>query len=383
MMFGRLGLFSTTLVLLIAPMIAQPTSTRTDQGEIVRVIATGQALLRHPLEQESPESAELVRAMLGGAHVVFTNFEAVVEAEPGMGRHRTALIHNAQPTALRSLRDLGFNLISLSNNHSWDLGDRGILATINEARRNGFQFSGTGRNIAQATAPAFLETTAGTVALVSMASGSIREGAAASPGSPGVNELRVAGGEPNVVDRARILDSIREAADRSDLVIAYHHNHVYDEQDPLTPPAWLRMWARHAIDAGASAYIVHGNPIPQGMEIYRGRAILYGLGNFIFQTRRVVHYADIPLSWRSVVADLEFQDGVLRSARFQPIVLHETLRDERRDLGYHFPAGAPRQAQGEAAAEILDLFTELSSAFGTPFVRQDGYAEWQNPEITP
>lgn len=383
MTVGRLRLFSTACVLVIAPSIVQPSAALTAQGQSIRVIATGQALLRHPLEQESPESAELVRVMLGGAQVVFTNFEAVVEAEPGMGRHRTALIHNARPDALRSLRDLGFNLISLSNNHSWDLGDRGILATIDEARRNGFQFSGTGRNSAEATAPAFLETTAGTVSLVSMASGSIREGAAASPGSPGVNELRVARGEPNALDRARILESIRAAADRSDLVIAYHHNHVYDQQDPLTPPEWLRAWARLAIDAGASAYIVHGNPIPQGMEIYRGRPILYGLGNFIFQTRRVVHYADIPLSWRSVVADLQFQDGVLRSARFRPIVLHETLRDERQELGYHFPAGAPRLARGEAAAEILGLFSDLSGAFGTRLVPQNGYAEWQNARITP
>ena len=71
----------------------------------------------------------------------------------------------------------------------------------------------------------------GTVALVALASGSIHEGAAATASRAGVNELRLGSdGEPDVADLARILSAIAAAAGQADIVLAYHHNHIFDDE---------------------------------------------------------------------------------------------------------------------------------------------------------
>jgi poly-gamma-glutamate synthesis protein (capsule biosynthesis protein) len=89
--------------------------------------------------------------------------------------------------------------------------------------------AGIGHTADDAVAPGYLRTPRGTVALVAMASGLIDDGASATVSRPGVNELRVEGNSPNPEDAQRILQSIRNARERADLVIVYQHNHVFDK----------------------------------------------------------------------------------------------------------------------------------------------------------
>ena len=85
-----------------------------------------------------------------------------------------------------------------------------------------------------------LTTEAGVVALVGMASGAIVAGGMAGPGKPGVNEVRRdAAGALNESDVGRYLASIKEAAAKADIVIAYQHNHYWEKDMADTPP-WQR-----------------------------------------------------------------------------------------------------------------------------------------------
>src|SRR5262249_41009779 len=147
----------------------------------------------------------------------FTDLETVIDG-PGAGPStRTDTFFKAAPVAvLECLADFSVNLLALSNNHSWDLSAGGILSTLNAVRSRGFSCAGTGASLAEASAPGYRETPAGTIALVSMASGAIREGAAATQSRPGVNEVRLqANGELDTGDMARNLASIRSAARRT------------------------------------------------------------------------------------------------------------------------------------------------------------------------
>ena len=90
-------------------------------------------------------------------------------------------------------------------------------------------------NLDEAVAPGYLRTPKGTVALVSMASGLIRQGAAATKSKPGLNEIHLEGGTPNVdaghpreQEVRLILQSISKAKKKAEVVVAYQHNHVYD-----------------------------------------------------------------------------------------------------------------------------------------------------------
>ena len=112
---------------------------------------------------------------------------------------------------------MGFNLLSLANNHAFDNKAPGVQHALDETSRRRIAHAGTGKTIADAAAPAYLKTSKGTVALVAIASGLVEEGGSATANRPGVNELRVDHGKPNVEDAQRILQSIRDASKKADL----------------------------------------------------------------------------------------------------------------------------------------------------------------------
>lgn len=156
------------------------------------ITLTGQSMLRSDLRATAPKAVPVIAGLLKG-DVVFTNFEGAV-ALPGqaVSEGRGFL---APPEALDALKTVGFNLLSLSNNHAFDLQAPGIRNTIAETNRRQIVHAGIGNTLAEAAAPAYLKTARGTVALVSSASGLIASGGMAAADRPGVNELRIRAGD--------------------------------------------------------------------------------------------------------------------------------------------------------------------------------------------
>ena len=72
----------------------------------------------------------------------------------------------ADPEMLDSMRSYGFNLYNTANNHSCDYSHGGVLATIDHLRERSMIFAGTGKNLADASRPCYLETRQARVALI-------------------------------------------------------------------------------------------------------------------------------------------------------------------------------------------------------------------------
>src|ERR1700733_6401069 len=191
------------------------------------ITLTGQSMIRSDIRAHAPAAVPVITSLLKG-DVIFTNFEATIIDE-GKGQSRKDGRFLSPPEALDALKSFGFNLVSLSNNHAFDLKVPGIQNTLREAGRLNLAHAGTGNTIDEAAAPGYLHTPKGTVALVAMASGLVAPGGSATATRPGVNELRVESGKPNEEDAQRILGNIREARKRADLVVVYEHNHVFDK----------------------------------------------------------------------------------------------------------------------------------------------------------
>jgi poly-gamma-glutamate capsule biosynthesis protein CapA/YwtB (metallophosphatase superfamily) len=342
------------------------------QSPTLSIVLTGQSLLRWGL----PTAAPTITSLLKG-DAVFTNFEATV-FDPRKGQSPTdgAVV---SPEALESLKTFGFNLLSLPNNHSWDFKVPGIENTLEQAKRLELVHAGIGQTIEEAVAPGYLHTPKGTVALVAMASGLIADGASAAAARPGVNELRIEGNAPNPDDAQRILQSIRNAKQRADLVVVYQHNHVFDKPfgtmmrerlpERLVPPDWLVKWTHAEVDAGADIIVMHGAPLLHGVEIYRDRPIFFDLGNFIFQTALANVWESN--AWESVVAYVDFEGNTLKSIKFRPIAVNKIgesqadTTDTRTNNLLLQTSGLPRVATGERAYAILQRLADLSRPFGT------------------
>ena len=364
------------------------------QSSGISITLAGQSMIRSDIRVHTPTAVATISPLLKG-DVIFTNFEATV-VEKGQSTHDGRFL--SPPEALDALQAFGFNLVALSDNHSFDLKVPGIQNTLREVKSRNLAHAGIGNTLEEAAAPGYLHTPKGTVALVAMASGLIAEGGSATATRPGVNELRIeAGGkpnestnvlpaepgnEPNPQDKQRILQSIRDARQRADLVIVYEHNHVFlnrpfgalfDEELPerLAPADWLKRWTHEEIDAGADIIVLHGAPLVHGVEIYHNRPIFYDLGNFIFNLPPVNVRLEEPIIWESVVAHVEFQGKNLRSITFRPIVMNKIgqgqpdTQDEHTNNLYLQTRGLPKPATGDQARYILQRLADSSGPFGT------------------
>lgn len=343
------------------------------QDTNISVALVGQALIKSDVCSTAPDAFEQARGYLGQVDVAFTNLEVAI-APPGHSlTPRSASAVPAPPVVLDCLKSMGFNLLSLANNHSLDLQQDGIGVTIEQVRERGLAHAGTGADAAAAAAAGILDTPQGKVALVAMATGASQLADPetwAAPGRPGVNYLELLpDGRLNPQHRNRILDAVRAAANESSLVIVYHHNHEWGEPvgSGLPPDRerrigrfetqpWSVDWAHELIDAGASIYVAHGDPSLHGVEIYKGKLILYGLGNYIFES---VGGNDRygPLAYMSAVATAEFSSGQLVSAAFRPLILSTVTQDGA-------PRGAPYLAEGAEAEVILFRLVDQSRRHG-------------------
>ncbi len=342
----------------------------------------GQALIQHDLRQVAPAKMAALRAELNGADVVFTDLETVIDAGKGRPTRESRFFHAAKPVVLDCLKEAGFNLLALGNNHAWDLGADGVLATIREVAARDFVHAGTGADLAAASAPAVIITPRGRVALVAFATGKIAAGGAAAVDRAGVNEVRRgADGEVDPIDAARVFAGIQEAGRSADLVIAYQHDHEWEPDNRVTP-AWKQRFARACIDAGASLFVSHGAPLLHGIEIYRGRPIFYDLGGLIFHTVTAPGYYD-PAVWESVLADAEYIGGKLSALRLRPMVLNEMGEGAPPQPRFYATRGVPARATGAPARAILDRLADLSAGYGTKFIITEDTAVLELPPGAP
>ena len=372
-----------------AMIAAQPQSTD------ITITLAGQSMIRSDIRETVPSAVPVIQGLLKG-DVRFTNLEAAV-AEKGETVHEGRGFLTP-PEAVDALQTFGFNLLSLSGNHAFDLKVTGIQNTIREVDRRKIVHAGTGNTVAEAVAPGYLHTPKGTIALIASASGLIAPGARATADRPGVNELRVEAGDkeneatedlpgapantPNPEDAQRILQSIRDARQHADLVIVYQHNHVFSNHsfstvfteglpERLAPNDWLVKWTHAEVDAGADIIVMHGAPLLHGVEIYRGRPIFYDLGNFIYNLPPTLTYIDEPMNWESAVAYVQFQGKNLKSVSFRPIALNNVgdgqpdIHNEYANNQFLDTRGMPSPVTGARAGYILQRLADESKPFGT------------------
>jgi poly-gamma-glutamate capsule biosynthesis protein CapA/YwtB (metallophosphatase superfamily) len=334
-------------------------------AEPLRIAFTGQALIQHDLRSTAPKKSTPLAEALDGHDVVFTDLETVIDAGQGAKTRDSAFYHAASPDVLDCLKAWHFNLLALSNNHSFDLGAKGIAATIEQVRQRGFVFAGTGGTLEAAAAPAVITTPRGKVALVSFASGKIGDGAAATATRAGINEVKLdeKTGEIDAADAARVFAALRNAAGVADVVIAYQHDHYWEKDNRITP-AWKKRFAHACIEAGATVFVSHGAPLLHGIEIYRGRAIFYDLGGLVFHTITAPGYY-LPEVWESALVEAEFQNGQLTALRLRAVALNEKGEGAPPAPRFYATRGAPTLATGAPARATLERVQKLSAALGT------------------
>ena len=106
------------------------------------ITLTGQSMVRSDMRVHVPAAVPAIASLLQG-DVIFTNFEATIfDARKGQSPMEGRFL--SPPEALESLKTFGFNLLSLSNNHSWDFKVSGIENTLAQVKRLDLAHAGIG-----------------------------------------------------------------------------------------------------------------------------------------------------------------------------------------------------------------------------------------------
>lgn len=317
----------------------------------ITFIATGDAFITRRFPQGGYEGFEAVRDCICRHDVKFSNLEMTFHNEEGYpAAFSGGTWAMADPRTLDDMRSYGFNLYNTANNHSCDYSHGGVLATIRHLRERDMTFAGTGKNLAEASKPCYLETKNGRIAMIGVTSSFHESGRAGGQseelaGRPGLNPLRfetiyhvtrenyekafdlaavtkinadaelsVKNGysnppapgtlpfgkykfalderdwtesRPLEEDMERIEKEIREAGKQADVVLVSLHAHETDRGDTTVPAMFIETFAHRCVDAGADAVLGHGPHELRGIEIYKGAPVFYSLGNFLFETETV------------------------------------------------------------------------------------------------
>jgi poly-gamma-glutamate synthesis protein (capsule biosynthesis protein) len=195
--------------------------------------------------------------------------------EPWAGK---GIHYRMHPGNVGCLTAGGVDCCVLANNHVLDWSRAGLLETLEALAQAGLATVGAGRDLSQASAPAILDTARGPRVVVyacATTDSGVPQQWAAKEGHPGVNLL------PDLsTASARAVAAHLDAMGRSgDIVVVSIHwggNWGYEV------PAEKRHFAHRLIDeAGVDVVHGHSSHHPRPLEVYRGRLILYGCGDFL------------------------------------------------------------------------------------------------------
>lgn len=381
------------LIVAVAAVVAAACSSPPSEPEI-RLVLAGQALIKKDPRIRWDDAYGTLRPILESADVAFTNFEMAVLPElnrcgvpsdyevsfgtpplPSGGRPgNTGGPHAVAPEVMVFLADLGFNLMSLSNNHAWDLGDCGAAATRLAAEASGIAYAGTGLDISKASAPGYLTVGDFTIALVAATTSHDERSAIGHT----VNGVWTGRQE----DWDRNLAAVRDAAANADFVLYYQHFQLdLDEFDEVSPgdttgdghvwvddvAKWQSDFAHAVLDAGASMYLGHGLRTFDGVEVYHGKPLIRQLGGFAYQgLNPVIGGYDEHRPWEGLIAEVIVRGGRVVRLEFTPLDLDEgeTYRSDFDDLEFLSRRGLAQLANGPQADSILRRLSDLSARYG-------------------
>jgi poly-gamma-glutamate synthesis protein (capsule biosynthesis protein) len=422
-----------------------------EQNKSFTLVATGDSLIFQKISIFQEPNFLKVKEIIKQADAAFNNFETIIPGENAVPRYKT------DPTAwmrspqyvLDELLWMGFNLFSLANNHSMDYSKEGLIETKKNFDERGVTNAGTGKTLSEARAAAYLNTEKGRVALLATNTREEDVPAADSrgtvPGRPGVNPMR---GKKKVfltdnefrkmVEISKKLDlpepqngklkfleteielqdcnelytepytpdlegniyHIKKAKENADYVFVSIHNHeklrpgkMYFDDTIEYISTFVEDFCREAVDAGADAILGHGTHCLNGIEIYKGKPIFYGLGNFIAQNyqanpkpydwyeARGLHRSTFPDEtvgslYPPLDPEAENRRQIRLSTSFITIIIFENhklkevllypIEMNRKSV----QGGRPYLAHGDSALEILNRLSRLSREYGTEILME-------------
>lgn len=199
------------------------------------------------------------------------------------------------PQSLDFIKYLGFNVVTLANNHFYDYGEIAVDNTLKILDDKNVKHVGGGRNIKEAGKILYLKKDKEILAVINACE---HEFSIADEDRGGSNPLNVISIYHSIIDAKKYADYI---------LCIIHGGHEHFQ----FPSLRMQEWYRFFIDIGADVVVNHHQHCYSGMEIYKGKPIYYGLGNFLFDC---VEQKSISLWNEGILVDIDFSDKLIETS---------------------------------------------------------------------
>lgn len=253
----------------------------------------------------------------------------------------------SDPRYARALADAGISMVNLANNHIFDALETGLLQTAANLDQAGVLYTGYGMNLAEARRGKSVTIKNIKFVFLGYTQYCNAQFASIAAQYPGVLPL----------DRQLIVEDIRRARKEADFVFVSVHWGIEDQ--PYVQKKSVEL-AHLFVDAGADAIIGHHPHVPHGIEVYKGKPILYSLGNLVFGI------GDEATS-DNIITEIVIEHGSVRGLLIYPV------------SGRGREVCCPEILNGTRAIEVLNDMRRKSAVFGTGIAIQGdaGYVDIQ------
>ncbi|MCK9578147.1 CapA family protein [bacterium] len=239
----------------------------------VKLIAVGDIMLSRGVDMRMSKMGndypfQKISNYLDDGDIVFGNLESPIA--PGDSMPWEGTVFRARPGVEKSLKNAGFNVISLANNHMGNQGQAGVKFTINALRALGINTIGAGKDNGEASNPTIITKKGLKFAFLAYTDGTIiPKSYEAEENNYGVVYM----------DESKLAEDVAKAKKVADFVIVSMHAGI---EYTYRPNQNQINFAHKAIDSGADLVIGHHPHQIQDIEKYKEKYIFYSLGNFIF-----------------------------------------------------------------------------------------------------
>lgn len=214
---------------------------------------------------------EGVRDVVSSADIAVVNLEGPFTTYPSFGLLNPTLTFTFDPKHAQKLADIGFDIMGLANNHTFNFGREGLEMTRKYIREAGMFYYGDPNNTNE-------------ISIITAKNG-------ISVGFVGFHEF-------GYTNFQKILSEIDTLRPQTDILIVSPHWGVEYQKEPTDR---MKNWAHQFIDHGADAVIGAHPHIIGDIEEYKGKKIFYSLGNFAFDQ----YFSEETMNGMAVWMDIE------------------------------------------------------------------------------
>lgn len=218
------------------------------------------------------------------------------------------------PKNVSIFQELGIDIVTLANNHTLDFGTEALVDTCDTLDQAGIYHVGAGKNLEEAKQPVVLTAKGKRIGFL----GASRVIPVAS-----WNATAAAPGLLTTYDPTLLLEEIRTLKETCDYVVVYVHWGIERNE---RPEAYQRSLGQQYIDSGADLVIGSHPHVLQGIEYYKGKPIVYSLGNFIFGSS-IPKTALLQAEWDGKETKLSLIPGVSSAGYTKMLKTQDEMRE--------------------------------------------------------